>query len=62
MSTIHTTPGVEAFVAPADDTRTVAPPQIDRDTYRATRGITAGVVLGVALWVVILTVAWLIFG
>ena len=66
MSTVNTTADLERVVAPAEQGRSSTaappPPQIDRDTFLATRGITAGVLLGVALWAVILTVAWLIFG
>ena len=66
MNTIHPTADVEANLAPADNgrnsTAAPVPPQIDRDTYRATRGIAAGVLFGAGLWAVILAMAWLIFG
>ena len=66
MNAVDPTADVERVLTPAEtgspSTAAPPPPPIDQDTYLATRGITAGVLLGAALWVVILTVAWLIFG
>jgi hypothetical protein len=65
MGTVNTTADLEQ-VSTADSGRSStaapSPPQIDRDTFLATRGITAGVLLGAGLWVIILTAVWLIFG
>jgi len=66
MSTVNTTADLDRVVAPLENGRSStaapAPPQIDRDTFYATKGIAMGALLGAALWAVILTVAWLIFG
>lgn len=66
MNTIHPTADAEPALAPAEKGRSSpavsAPPQIDPETFAATRGITAGVLLGIGLWAVLLAICWVVFG